>query len=98
MYVVHDTFRIKFGSARDVRALMAEGMAALEQAAQAREMRVLWNFTGPNYTFVLQTSFDSLKDFEEHLSAGMADPVWQQWYRRLVPYIEHGRREIFTVG
>jgi hypothetical protein len=98
MYEVHDTFRIRFGAAREVRALMNEGIALMKEMTELGSMSVLWNFTGPNYTFVLVSRYESLAAYEQNLSQGMAHPEWQEWYRRLVPFIEAGNREVFTVG
>lgn len=96
MVVVHDTFRMKFGAARDVRALLEEGMAALPPDVNMGNMRALWNFTGPNYTVVLESTFDSLASFEQEMQKGLSSSTWREWYQKLVPFIEEGHRTIYT--
>ncbi len=98
MIVVHDTFRIRFGAAREVRALMQEGLSIVANASNMGDLRVLWNFTGPNYRVLLETSYESLGAYEQELKEGMANSAWQEWYRRLVPYIEKGHRTLYTAG
>lgn len=96
MIIVHDTFRIRFGAAREVRALLEEGRAAMPSDINLGNLRALWNFTGPNYTVVMELTFDSLASMEEVMKKTIADPKWQEWYRKLVPYIEEGHRTIYT--
>ncbi len=96
MVVVHDTFRIRFGAARDVRALLEEGMIAMQDDGSMANMRALWNYTGPNYTVVLESTFDSLAALETEMKTAMSNPVWQEWYRKFVPFIEEGHRTIYT--
>jgi len=35
-----------------------------------------------------------LLDYETALTSGMADPEWQQWYRKFMEHVESSHREI----
>jgi len=69
----------------------------MEAAGFAGDMRLLADLVGDAYTFVLEGKFDSLTDYEAKMSA-INDPKWGEHYHtKIVPLIESGRREIFTV-
>ena len=58
MIVVRNVFRLRFGAAREVKALWAEGRAIGERLGGS-PMRALVDVTGPFYTFVLEASYPS---------------------------------------
>jgi NIPSNAP len=97
MIVVRDIFQLKFGKARDAVALWQDGLQFVRDSANARETRVLTDLVGQYYTLVLETTYDSLADFESTGPRLMTDQKWRDWYAKFTPLVEAGRREIFTV-
>jgi hypothetical protein len=96
MIVVRDIFQIKFGKMKEVVALWREGQGILKQTGHSPS-RVMTDVTGPYYTFVLESSFESLAEFESgHRGTGMSEE-WRKFYDRFTPFVDSGRREIFTV-
>ncbi len=99
MIVVRDIFRVKFGQAKEATALWKQAIQLLTQLGfGVRGARLLTDLAGPSYyTFVLETSYDSLAQWEQaHVNArGNAD--WRKLYQQIMPLTEEGRREILTV-
>ncbi len=96
MIVVRNVFRLKFGKAKEAKALWAEG-EKIGRRAGAHIDRLLTDVTGEFYTMVLENSYPSLAAFEEAARGMSATPEWQQWYARFTQVVESGYREIFSV-
>lgn len=93
MIVVRDVFQLHFGKMREALAVLRE-MSDLERAGGYRVSRVLADLTGPYYTLVSESTFDSLTEYEGALNFS---DEWRATYARLVPLVREGRREIFRV-
>lgn len=94
MILVRDIFQLHFGKSREALDLMNEGRA-LETAMDYPVKRVLADLTGPYYTIVSESLFESLADFEK--AATNFTPEWREWYAKFTPLVREGRREIFRV-
>ena len=97
MIVIRNVFRLKFGKAREAIALIKEGAAIQKRAGANFSARILTDLTGPFYTVVLELTVPSLSAFESEAPRFMADRDFQANYQKLVPLVESGHREIFTV-
>jgi hypothetical protein len=97
MILIRNVFRLKFGKAREAVALMKEGVAIQKRAGAPFTSRVLTDVTGPFYTLVLELTVPSLASFETEAPRFMGDKDFQANYQKLVPLIESGYREVFTV-
>lgn len=96
MILVRNVFRLKFGKAKEVKALWREGRAIASRVGGGPE-RAMVDVTGTFYTFVMEASYPSLAAFEGEGAQLMAADEWKRWYERFVPLVESGYREIFTV-
>jgi hypothetical protein len=94
VFVVRDVFRLHFGKAREALALQVEGRE-LERRMGYPVTRVLTDLTGPYYTLVMESTFDSLADLERAVSN--FTPEWRAWYARFAPLVREGRREIYRI-
>jgi len=92
-YLTRDIFRLKFGHFKDVKALLEEAMNK-GLMPEAKNQRVLSDFTGDAYRLILEEGFDSLADYENMMSSGLHKEEWQQWYERFKPHVESSFREI----
>jgi hypothetical protein len=92
-YVVRDIFKLKFGHFRPVKELFQEAFDN-NMAPEAKFSRILSDFTGDSYRLILESGYDSLMDYESNLSAGMAEPEWQAWYKKFMEHVESSHREI----
>ena len=96
MIVVRDIFRLKFGKAKEAKALLKEGITLIESSGFKVD-RILTDLTGEYYTLVLESVHKSLSDYERIGNGHSADGHWKIWYEKFVPLVESGRREIFRV-
>ena len=96
MIIVRDVFRLKFGRAKEVKALWKEG-AGIETQLGGGPSRAMVDLIGPYYTLVLESTFKDLADFERVMANVMGSPAFATWYQKLVPLVEEGYREVYTV-
>lgn len=93
MFIVRDMFYLKFGHYREVKALFDEAFSK-KMFPEAKNIRVLTDFTGHSYRIVLEAGFDTLAAYEKNLSEGMGKGEWQQWYEKFKSHVESSNREI----
>lgn len=96
MILARNTFQLKFGKAKDVKAIIKDGLNKLK-APGLHEHRAYMDLTGPFYTLVLENTWDSMAAFEKALAELGSNAEWQAWYAKLMPLVESGHREIYTV-
>jgi hypothetical protein len=96
MIVVRNVFRLKFGKAKEVKALFKEGMK-IDNKMGINGIRMMTDLTGPAYTFIFETTHNSLSEFESDLQTAMSSSEWASIYQKMIPLIESGHREIFTI-
>ena len=95
MILVREVFQLKFGKAKEAKALWKEGAVIFEKAGYP--VRALTDLTGPFYTFVVEISFESLADFEKGTQNTLGAEEWGKWYQKFAPLLVSGRREVFTI-
>jgi hypothetical protein len=99
MVVVRDIFRLKFGQSKDAVALWKQGVASLRTSGYgAVNVRLLTDLAGPDYyTVVLESTFNSVADWEKAHLAARDNADWRALYAKIIPFTESGRREILSV-
>ncbi len=95
MILVREVFQLKFGKAKEAKALWKEGAVIVKKAGYA--VRALTDLTGPFYTFIVEISFESLADFEKGAQDTLGAEEWGKWYQKFSPLLVSGRREVFTI-
>lgn len=96
MILVRNSFQLKFGKAKDAKAVMKDGLKNLA-APGLIEHRAYIDLTGPFYTMVLENTWDSMAAFESALADMGSNKQWQEWYSKFMPLVESGHREIYSV-
>lgn len=96
MILVRDVFRLRFGKAKEAKALLKEGRALIEEIGYSKP-RLMTDFTGQSYTLVMETDWNSLGEWENALKTAFGNKDWQSWYQKFVPLVESGSREIYTI-
>jgi len=96
MILVRDVFRLRFGKAKEAKALLNEGVRIARQAGSA-PTRQLVDLVGPYYTLVLESTHASLTAWETSMGGGMGAEEMAAWYEKFKPLVDSGYREIFTV-
>lgn len=96
MILVRDVFQLKFGKAREALTVWKEGFAISKKLGFGGN-RLLTDLVGKYYTVVLESTYDSLADYEKAGKAVTANEEWRAWYQKLVALTETGHREIFNI-
>ncbi len=96
MILVRDVFQLKFGKAREAKELWKEG-AAVEAKHGYGPGRAMMDLTGPYYTMVIETTFDSLAAYESAMWNTLFASEFRAWYQKFVPLVDSGRREIYSI-
>jgi hypothetical protein len=97
MIVIRNTFRLKFGKAREGVALLKEGVEIQKRLGMNFPVRMLTDVTGPFYTVVLEITGPNLAAYEAEVPQYMGDKDFQANYQKFVALVESGSREIFRV-
>jgi len=96
MILVRDIFQLKFGKAKDAKALLNEGREIARKFGFGQR-RALTDLTGASYRLVLESEFNSLSVWENAMKDGLGSTEWQQWYQKFTPLIESASREVFSI-
>ena len=99
MVVVRNIFHLKFGKAKEAVTLLKEGIAIQKRVLTGVDFstRLLTDVTGRHYTVVLELTVPNLGAFENFAPKLFSNPEWQAHYQKLVPLVESGNREVFTI-
>lgn len=77
---------------------MARGTLAITNISCDVDLGVLLtDMTGVFYTIVLELTLPNLATLETMMPKIMGDKDWQANYQKLLPLVESGQREIFTL-
>ena len=96
MIVVRDIFNLKFGKAKDAKALMSEAKEITKKYG-FNQMRALTDLTGQSYRLILESEWNSLGDWENSMKNGTGASDWQKWYQKFIPLVDSASREIMTI-
>jgi hypothetical protein len=98
MIVVRDIFQLKFGMAGQAIELWKQAMEINRRLGYGGSARMLTDLVGsPYYTVVLETTYESMWEFEEAIKKVLKNQDWRGIYSKIVPLTEKGRREILNV-
>jgi hypothetical protein len=96
MILVRDVFYLKFGKAKEAKAVMNEGKDLVKNLGYTKP-RAMMDLVGHSYTLVLEMEWESLSEMEKNGKNAFADKNWQNWYQKFVPLVDSSYREIFTI-
>ncbi|MDB5230899.1 MAG: hypothetical protein JWN76_1704 [Chitinophagaceae bacterium] len=94
MLIVREIFQLKFGAYRQVRSLLDD---AIEKKLLSPGLRILTDFTGDGYRFIIEQPAEDLADFERKLKEELSQPAWGEWYQKFMPHVQSSHREILKV-
>jgi len=97
MIVIRNVFQLKYGKAREALAVMKEGLAIQKRLGTEASARLLTDVTGPHYTLVLELTVPNIAAFEATAPRVFGDKDFQANYQKMVPLVESGHREIYTI-
>ena len=93
--VVRQVFQAKYGRGGELVALFKEMQAAVPERAGG--MRVMTDAAGPFFTVVTEAEVESIAAWEQMSQELFGEPQFEEWFRRMVPLVEHGRREFWRL-
>jgi len=93
MIVVRDVFQAKYGRGGELVDLLKESQPDMPRGFQ----RILSDASGPFFTIVTEIEVANLADWENLMAEVFANPKFGQWFERMVPLVESGRREFYNV-
>jgi hypothetical protein len=96
LIIVRDTFFLKFGKAKDAKALTKEFNEILKKYDNTPR-RFLTDFTGESYRLILESNFTDLSTFELTLKSHFGRDEWHKWYEKFIPLVNRSEREILTL-
>jgi len=96
MILVRDVFQVKFGRMKEAKALARQDVDFQKRSGMSAS-RFLTDLTGPYYTLVMETTYESLSAYEKTLKEILGSKEFKKWYKKFMPLVESGRREIFTI-
>ena len=96
MILVREVFQLKIGKAKEAKQLFKEA-AELARKYDMPVGRAMTDLTGPYYTFVWESTHQSLAAWEGSMSDPRGAEEWGTWYQKFAPLIDGGHREIFTL-
>ena len=98
MIVVRDIFQLKFGQAGQAIELWKQILEINRKLGYGGTSRMLTDLVGSAYyTLVLESTYESMGEFEEAIKKVLKNQEWRGIYNKIVPLTERGRREILNV-
>jgi len=94
MILVREVFQAKYGKGDELVAIFKE---ARQQWLQGLATRVLADLSGSFFTVVVEIEVESLADWERRIAELFAQPSSADWFSRMMPLVESGRREFYTI-
>ncbi|MBX6342915.1 MAG: hypothetical protein IRY97_10690 [Thermomicrobiaceae bacterium] len=95
MIRVRNVFQAKYGRGDELVALIREMNERMRPDRQ--QGTILTDASGRFFTVVSEFEVESLADWERMTGEIFSDPEFNEWFQRMVPLVESGRREFYNV-
>ena len=95
MIIVRDIFQAKYGKGGDLVRLLQEFH---ETMPMKHDYRILEDASGEFFTIVQEIEAESLAGWEQMSEKLWSMPEFDNWFERMVPLVESGRREFWRVA
>ncbi|HXF62737.1 MAG TPA: hypothetical protein VNK95_14030 [Caldilineaceae bacterium] len=98
MLIARQVFQAKYGRGDELVALFQELNRRLQETGEtAPRFRILTDVSGPFFTVVTEVEVDSLAAWEGAFQQTMSQPWMGEWFNRMMPLVESGRREFYQL-
>jgi len=94
MIVVRNIFQAKYGMGNALVELLKSDPAIW---AAGRDFRILTDASGRFFTVVAELTFESMAACEEAQAQEFALPQFGEWFAKMVPLVDSGSREFWTI-
>ncbi|PZR96256.1 MAG: hypothetical protein DLM69_11020 [Candidatus Chloroheliales bacterium] len=96
MIIVRDVFQAGYGKGGELVALLEEArQQSQEKWGMSFAQRILTDASGPFFTVVTETEMASIGEWEQTSARVFSLPEFADWFARMVPLVESGRREFY---
>ena len=96
MILVRDVFQAKYGQGGDLVTLFKEVKEKWPESANYG-YRILTDASGPFFTVVTETEVASLAAWERLIAEVFSLPQFGEWFARMTPLVDSGRRDFYTI-
>jgi hypothetical protein len=98
MLVARQVFQAKYGRGDELVTLFQELNTRMQDVGEtALRFRILTDVTGPFFTVVTEVEVESLATWEGGFREAMNQPWMGEWFGRMMPLVESGRREFYNI-
>lgn len=97
MYKVRDVFRCKPGRAKDLVARFRQTIASMEREDGFTSIQLMTDVAADYWTVVLEAEFESLAQFEKHMSEFGTRPEVRAAMTGYMDLVDGGHREIWRI-
>jgi hypothetical protein len=98
MLLARQVFQAKYGRGDELVALFQELNGRMREAGHSTfQFRILTDASGPFFTVVTETVVDNFAAWEGSFREAMAQPWMGEWFSRMMPLVESGRRDFYTI-
>jgi hypothetical protein len=94
MIQVRNVFQAKYGKGDELVHLLKEGQAMWPSG---RNGRILTDLSGPFFTVVGESEWDSYGAWEASSEVLFGDPRFAAWFEHMTALVESGRREFYSL-
>ena len=94
MILVRSIFQARYGKGGELVALFKE---IREQQPAMTVDHILTDASGPFFTVVTETIVESLADWEQRMAKDFSISKFEDWFARMTPLIESGRRDFYNI-
>jgi hypothetical protein len=94
MIIERIVFQAKYGRGDELVALLKEMQKKIAPYV-GRNPRLMTDRSGPFFTIVAESEWESLGEWEKSFAQQFSDPEIQDLFARSTPLIESGRREFY---
>lgn len=97
MLIARQVFQAKYGAGDALVALFREFNANLQKSENWPPLRILTDASGQFFTVVTEIEVESFAAWEKSFKEVMAQPWMADLFQRMVPLVDSGRREFYTI-
>lgn len=98
MLVGRQVFRAKYGRGDELVALFQEFNARMgEEDGSGPRFRILTDASGRFFTVVTEVEVENFAAWEGNFQESMDRPSMGEWFGRMMPLVESGSREFYTL-
>jgi hypothetical protein len=98
MLRARQVFQAKYGRGDELVGLFQEFNTRMQdEGGDAPHFRILTDATGPFFAVITEIEVASFTAGEGEFSAAMNRPGMGEWFSRMMPLVESGRREFYNI-